>query len=722
MEEAADSYAAEEHHWSYSDDPEPIVEMHAPEAGEQQPEGPRAHLDRLWQKYFPDREPGRVAWEGVANIADVFRILELADGISPDPQVVGARLKILTEEASSVLREMEQSGLREREQAAEFMIRVIFNKIDACKYVAQAAIKLHEAEAMQPADFGPANRGMWRFVPAGAEGDPNPGQRMRIFALNDLAQQGYRRYRDNIVQPVRVQTDTGPKNTCAWEQVFSVHDYVKTLSGRRLTNQAMWLDLTAGQGIAGMKALEEYLINCDDPEVPEIATDRTVFSFENGVYLAKAEQFVPYADAERYFPPNRYPVACKHHRMMFDPQWIKRTDPMTIPTPAFDSIMKSQHWSPDVQRWVFVLLGRLFYNVGEFDDWQVVPFLKGLAGTGKSAVLNFVREVYEDSDVGIISNTIEKQFGLSAVCDKYLAIADDIRKNMQLDQTEFQNSISGNGVSCAVKFKTPKIVKPWFCTQLWSGNEPPGFHDNSGSVGRRFATLLFANLVLHPDGSLPDRLLQELAAFICKANRCYKNMIRRHGRKGIWEILPEEFKQQRSELTATSNALVGFLNSELVRKARPGQSPDDLYIPLEELCRHVNQYAQSHNMEKPAWGPDYYRGPIVQGGYRLAEKPQKKFYPRHQKTRRINGIYVFGIDVESLCELGEDNGGDAFAAAAAAAVGQNQRRLIRQAPDSNTPAGQGEAPQADEPARKRARGPAEEDRIDEVNGRMEDVE
>lgn len=706
-EVAADSYALSEQQYSFSEDPRPIEALPPLGDEERDENGPRAHLDHLWQKYFPDREPGRAAWDGVGNIADVFRILELRDGESPDPAVVGARIKTLTEEAAGVLREMEQSGLREREQMAEFMIRVIFNKIDACKHVAQAAVKLHDAEAMQPADFGPANRGMWRFVPAGAEGDPNPGQRMRIFALNDLSQQGYRRYRDNIVRPVRVQTEAGVKNTCAWEQVFSVHDYVKSLSGRRLTNQAMWLDLTAGQGIAGMKALEEYLINCDDPEVPEIATDRTVFSFENGVYLAKQETFVPYAEAERFFPPNQYPIACKHHRMPFDPQWIKVADPIDIPTPAFDTIMESQHWSPDVRRWVFVLLGRLFYDVGEFDDWQVVPFLKGLAGTGKSAVLNFVREIYEDSDVGIISNTIEKQFGLSAVCDKYLAIADDIRKNMQLDQTEFQNSISGNGVSCAVKFKNPKIVKPWFCTQLWSGNEPPGFHDNSGSVGRRFAVLLFAYLVLHPDGSLPDRLLDELAAFICKANRCYKNMIRRHGRRGIWEILPQEFKEQRSELTATSNALVGFLNSELVRKARPGQEKDELYIPLEELCRHVNQYAQSHNMEKPAWGPDYYRGPIVQGGYRLADKPQRKFYPRHQKSRRVNGIYVYGIDIESLCELGEDNGGDAFAAAAAAAAGQQQRRLIRPAPDA---AQGGEAPQ--DPARKRAR-LAEPDRMED---------
>ena len=662
---AADSYAATEDRYSFAAELRPIEPLHA--AAEVEIASPRAGLDRLWQKYFPDREPGRSVWRGIADVADVFRIFEIREGEAPDPIAAAAKIKALLEEAGGVLQHMDRSGLRNDEQMAEFMIRVIFAKIEACYDIVLASIKLHAAESMQPADFGPANRGMWRYLPKTDEGEkPNAGQRMRIFALNDLSQQGYRRYRENIVRTVRVQTPSGVKNTCAWEQVFSVHDYVKSLTGRRLINQAVWMDLTSGQGISGMKALEEYLCNSDDPEVPEISTDRTVFSFSNGVYLAKQESFVPYEEADRYFPANNYPVACKHHRMPFDPAWLHVADPMQIPTPAFDSIMATQRWSPDVRRWAFVLFGRLFYDVGDFDDWQVVPFLKGLAGTGKSIILNFIREVYEDSDIGIISNTIEKQFGLSAVCDKYLAIADDIRKNMQLDQTEFQNSISGNGVSCAVKFKQPKLVKPWVCTQLWSGNEPPGFHDNSGSVGRRFAVLLFALRVLRPDGTLPERLMAEMAAFICKANRCYRNMVRRHPNEGIWRILPKEFDDQRAELSATSNALVGFLSSEHVRLTRPDEPIENLYVPLEVLCREVTAFAQSHNMEKPAWGPDYYRGPLVQSGLKIGEETQKRYYPRHKRIR-IPGRYVFGMDIEVNCELGEENGGDAFAAAAAAA-------------------------------------------------------
>ena len=658
-----DDYAADEAQYGVFEEPQPIPGLQPMIDGIARD---RFMLEQLWQKYFPGKNPGQMSWDGLGNVTDVYRLLGIPLDAPPDQPTIVSRFKELTIEAAAVLGEMDRSGLREQQHMAEFMIRVIFAKLEACKHVSIAMVKLYTAESMQPADFGTANRGMWRFVPEKPESEPNAGQRMRIFALNDLARQGFKRYREDIVHPVTVQTPSGAiKTTCAWERVFSIHDYVKTLSGRRLFNPEMWMDLTNGPGMSGMKQLEEYLSNCDDPEVPEIVTDRTVFSFLNGVYLAKSEMFIDYEEAERFFPPNQYPVACKHHRVFFDPAWSHIEDPMDIPTPAMDSIMITQEWSPNVMRWAYVFFGRLFYDVGEFDDWQIVPFLKGLAGTGKSAILNFIREIYEDSDVGIISNTIEKQFGLSAICGKFIAIADDIRKNLQLDQSEFQNSASGNGVSCAVKFQKPHLEKPFRTTQMWSGNEPPGFHDNSGSVGRRFATLLFSKVVQRPDGSLPGHLLEQIAAFICKANRCYKNMIRRYGTRGVWNVLPKEFSDQRSELTATTNALIGLLGSELVRKAKTPEEAEKLYMPLDEMLKAVNMYATSRNLEKPQWGPDYYRGPIVQAGLEIGATIQKKSYPRHT-SRRHRAIFVYGIDLEAVCELGETNGAEAFAAAAAA--------------------------------------------------------
>lgn len=57
--------------------------------------------------------------------------------------------------------------------------------------------------------------------------------------------------------------------------------------------------------------------------------------------------------------------------------------------------------------------GRMFYDVNERDTWQVIPFLKGVAGTGKSFIINILLSIFDPKDVGILSNNVEEQFGLA---------------------------------------------------------------------------------------------------------------------------------------------------------------------------------------------------------------------------------------------------------------------------------------------------------------------
>ena len=656
---------ADEARYSYIGIPEPIPGVQpVPDGADHD----RFVLDQLWQKYYPGRNPGQVMWDGVTNIAEAYRIFESDQNQPPDANQIATKTKELYQEAAGILQEMDRTGLRDRDQMAEYMIRVVFAKIEAYKSFFESIVKLHNAENMQPADFGEANRGLWRFVPQGATDDLNPGQKMKMFAINDLSKLGFRRYRENIVKPVRVMTPSGFKNSCAWETVLSIPDYVKSLSARRLLNLEMWKDLTAPQGAGGIKQLIEFLQEYDDPEVPEISTDRTVFSFDNGVYDCENETFIEYENAHLYFRPNQYPIASKHHHVVIDPAWNRLADPFDIPTVTLEECYHTQEWSPEVRRWSYAFFGRLLYPVGKHDDWQAIPFLKGLAGTGKSMILNFIREIYEDCDVGMISNTIEKQFGISPLAERYLIIADDIRQDIQMDQSDFQNTISGNGVNVARKYKDPKMKNPWTATQIWSSNETPGFHDNSGSVGRRMITLLFGKKVDKPDGDMKYRLREEMGAFIIKCNRIYRNMVRRYGKDGIWTVIPKEFLEQRAELTATTNALIGLLGSEAVRT-----QGDQLYMPMNELLKAVNVYAKSHNLELPKWGPDYWRGPLEQKNLIVSAVIERRAYPRN--TRRIvRDRFISGIDLEATCELGEANGTEVFADAAVAAPSRKRAR------------------------------------------------
>jgi hypothetical protein len=62
--------------------------------------------------------------------------------------------------------------------------------------------------------------------------------------------------------------------------------------------------------------------------------------------------------------------------------------------PTFLYIMNYQEWPEEVQRMLCIFIGRLIYNSGELDNWDVIPYLFGTSGSGKSLILlNIVRPI-----------------------------------------------------------------------------------------------------------------------------------------------------------------------------------------------------------------------------------------------------------------------------------------------------------------------------------------
>jgi hypothetical protein len=615
----------------------------------------------LWTKWFGGRTFGEAQWDASTSIAEVLQIYGLSPTDPIDPTTINDIVRTNTDEIVDMLQKLDQSGAHDGNPMLTTMIRLILKKLEASKKFIVGLYNLYAADTLQPSDLPPDDYGLWRFTPNNPDAEPNAGQRARIYALNDLGKHGFKRYRGNIMY--RILNPDG-LITCAWGKYQTIDEYTRSLTEKRFSDPQLWLWLTNGAGYQPVNQLTEFLEKSNDPEVPFIDPDRHVFSFRNGVYLAMDEIFVPYTDLTEVYRDKKLPVACKHFDIEFDSTFTEYEDPLDIPTPGIETIFTSQEFTPIIKRWVYCLLGRLLYDVREMDDWQIVPFFKGLANTGKSLILNIVKEYYEDHDIGTISNTIEKQFGIGQIAGKFLAVGDDLRENFQMDQSDFQNIVSGNGVSCAVKLKGTRIEKPWKTSIVLSGNVVPAFQDNSGSVGRRMAVVLCPKTVEHPDGSLFDKMKEEMPAFICKCNRMYRNMLRRYGNKGIWEILPADFQDQRMELTASTNALAGFLSSNLIR--RTGIAGEELYISMDTLRDAVTVFAMKNNMSKPIWTPDFYRGPLALAGFKITKATDRKKYPRHGE-RVIRGPFVLGFDLEIACELAEQNGREAFARVAAPA-------------------------------------------------------
>lgn len=81
-------------------------------------------------------------------------------------------------------------------------------------------------------------------------------------------------------------------------------------------------------------------------------------------------------------------------------------------TPLFDKIVRYQLENDDVYNYMFAFIGRLFYNVGQFDNFDIIPFIVGSTGTGKSTIMHIISSMFAPNSVGSINSTHEIIFGL----------------------------------------------------------------------------------------------------------------------------------------------------------------------------------------------------------------------------------------------------------------------------------------------------------------------
>lgn len=387
--------------------------------------------------------------------------------------------------------------------------------------------------------------------------DLKPPQMFILYLLGSMYRARYRRMGDYVYQQIFIDGNA----TRAWKERCTIESQIRAFSSKE-TNFEMWQIMTER-----MDGAVKYLTDCQDIEFPDLVHNRRAWSLEDGIYNASDDTFCFYA---QHSDDNL--VSSKIIRMPFAGVYF-RGEPIPssprltyeqIATPLFDSIFTPQNWGDDMLFWMFVFIGRLFYEVNEKDSWQVIPFLKGVAGTGKSTVIKVVQAMYNPSQVGVLSNNVEKKFGLSALVGKTIFIVPEVKADCQLDQAEFQSIVTGEELSLAVKHESPWCGR-WTIPGIMAGNEMVQYVDKSGSISRRIVVLDFPNR-LDPgaiDPTLLTRLLRsELPAVIRKAAIAYHKAVEDHGGSDIWVALPARICEERKKMMYSTNPLYSFINSD----------------------------------------------------------------------------------------------------------------------------------------------------------------
>jgi phage/plasmid-associated DNA primase len=281
--------------------------------------------------------------------------------------------------------------------------------------------------------------------------------------------------------------------------------------------------------------------------------------------------------------------------------------------------------------------------VNEMDSWQVIPFMKGVAGTGKSTVIKVVQLMYNMRDIGVISNNIEKKFGLSTIFNKTLFVVPELKGDFAMDQADFQSMVTGEELSLAQKNKMP-LTGQWTVPGIMAGNEAAGWEDKSGSISRRIVVFDFPNKV--PQDKLNPNLINEIRdheipTIIRKAALAYRDALARYRGGDIWSVLPPRVCEEKKRLQYSTNPLYAFINS------------DNLVIDADEYTLEstfISKLKSFASLKFPnsviTFTPDFYS--YIFSDFGLSIRRDTLPWPRSSTTNIQSQSYLFG------CRINED--------------------------------------------------------------------
>lgn len=439
---------------------------------------------------------------------------------------------------------------------------------------------------------------LMRFSPADYS-RLNEFQSLIIYLLKQIRINGYVRQEEYLYREIMIAPHDQPNNiygTRAYERKFTISEFVYSAVQKEI-NMTQWENLTSNP--SNQRNAVDYLKKCVDYELPPYNPHRHLHAFDNGIYVTRTNQFIPYGQLENLPPQYATFHCCNFKAIPFhSDKWIDELTSVDhyheIQTPHFDRLMKYQEWPEEVQDWFFAMGGKMLYEINELDKWQVIPFLRGVAQTGKSTIIKHIANFFHPDYVAVLGNEMEKQFGLSILAEEFknmLYYCTEVRENFTLPQAQFQSIVTGEAINMSLKYKTARtmIVK---CPGILGGNTHMQYLDTSRSVARRIIEFYSGKCVTELDTSLDEKLREEAAAFLIKCNLAYQSKVRKHGLKSIWEVLPQYFIELRKLLEQDLNPMCSFLENSCEIEIKPGS-----YMPYKEFKKIYEEWCGSMNLQ-----------------------------------------------------------------------------------------------------------------------------
>ena len=292
----------------------------------------------------------------------------------------------------------------------------------------------------------------------------------------------------------------------------------------------------------------KWFMSRDHYMFPMITTKKTLqdtIGFTNGMYNYHTDTFVPASEDDDEVKSDKITMHYFDVPYQQPPATIEQWNAIT---PLWYKLISHQLKEKDVIDLFEVFIGRLFWPLGH-DNYQMAMFLKGLANTGKSTVIDIIERMFPIGSTSSLSSNQEAIFGLESACDKRVFVCPDLPRDMKctLDQSLLQSLITGEKVSVPRKGKM-KLTMQWQTHMLFGSNYMPNYEDASGSLSRRLLIFLFETAVTERDTNLKSKILKgELSTILLRCMAKYRTFVTKNAGKDILKLLPQSMQDANEE-------------------------------------------------------------------------------------------------------------------------------------------------------------------------------
>ncbi len=452
-----------------------------------------------------------------------------------------------------------------------------------------------------------------------------------LFYLNQCYNRCYRKQGSSLLAP-RFTKDGYFTHT--YEYAIEISDFLYECIYPFEQNKDKFYSLTHSANVVSM--CTNYLQNCKDARLPTLEKDRTKFAFRNGIFDARTNRFFAYNSDSLC---NFNTVCANYLDTFFDEDAYQTEHPLDIPTPNIQKILDGQNFEPDVCLWLYACIGRLMFNVGELDNWQVQIFKVGAGGTGKSTLLKVAAKIYSEVDVGILMSEGQRSFSLEHINDKYVFFCYDLDDKMNFSLTRWNSMVSGEDISIERKHKLA-ITRKWLAPGAFAGNTYPPWIDQGGNIARRMLIFRFGNPITNADPNLFDKCLLEIAAFMKKSVTAYHYLLDKYQHKGIWDkgVLPNYFYETKSNMQAETNPLQAFVISDRCKIEADG------HCSFQHFEQQFYTYCECMRISKKRLSIDFCKPCFAGIGARIVTPGKDEDPTLHMgyTTKYITGLSLHG--------------------------------------------------------------------------------